>query len=90
MDSTIGPVIISYDVNTGHTQVKDAMKQKGYRDVWTNFEGKRYQLPNTTLRHESKSSGQALGDLRVVCSGLRVTLEKAVAVRATDFVGYNQ
>lgn len=46
-----------------------------------------YYLPNTTLWHKAKSSDQAMADMKRVCAELRVTLEKAVAVKADEFVG---
>lgn len=86
MGISIGNVLISYDVETSHTQVKDAMKQLGYMDAWRDGTVNR-QLPNTTLWHLQKSTDQAIADLKGVCAALRVKLEKAVAVRASEFVG---
>lgn len=87
MGTTLGAVLLSYDVNTGHTSVKDAMKAKGYFENWHNTTGPIYKLPNTTLWHNSKSTDQAIADIKSVCLSLSVILEKAVAVKATDFVG---
>lgn len=87
MGTTIGNVLISYDVNKSHTEVKAKLEALGYYDNFTNTgESKKY-LPNTTLWHPTKSSNQAISDLKTVCSSLGVTLEKAVAVRAFEFVG---
>lgn len=87
MGNTIGAIILSYDVNKDHTKVKDAMKLKGYSESW-NYPGtKSYSLPNTTLWHSAKSTDQAIADIKSVCLSLNVTLEKAIAVRATEFVG---
>ena len=87
MSSTIGVVLISYDVNKSHTDVKDAMKAKGYSQGWCYDKEPSHDLPNTTLWHENKSTDQAIADIKSVCASLRVVLEKAVAVKATDFVG---
>ena len=88
MGTTIGNVLISYDINKLHTQVKIALENLGYLD---NFkyrnENKIYLLPNTTLWHPKKSSNQAMDDLKLVCKNLGVTLEKAITVKATEFVG---
>ncbi|MCY0969969.1 hypothetical protein [Chryseobacterium wangxinyae] len=88
MGTTISHVVISYDVDRLHTQVKSSMESLGYK---TNFSfsgsSKIYQLPNTSLWHGSKSSDQAMDDLKKTCNGLRVTLEKAIAVKADEFVG---
>ena len=60
----------------------------GYLDHFNiSDDPKTYMLPNTTLWHPKKSSNQAMDDLKRVCNSLRVTLEKAVAVKATEFVG---
>ncbi|QNR83592.1 hypothetical protein H9N25_16775 [Pedobacter riviphilus] len=87
MGTTIGNILISYDVNKLHTQVKASLELLGYYDNFTNTgESKKY-LPNTTLWHPNKSSNQAISDLKTVCNSLGVILEKAVAVRASEFVG---
>jgi hypothetical protein len=48
---------------------------------------KNYYLPNTTLWHAKKSSSQAIKDLKGICDGLKVALEKVVAVKASEFCG---
>ena len=87
MSTTIGTILLSYDVNKDHNAVKSTLKAKGYNETWNYGSGPSYTLPNTTLWHSSKSSDQAIADIKNVCNTLRVTLEKAVAVRATDFAG---
>lgn len=88
MGTTIGNVLISYDVDKLHTQVKTALENLGYMDKFKNSnDPKTYYLPNTTLWHQKKSSNQAINDLKIVCTNLNVKLEKAVAVKATEFVG---
>lgn len=88
MGTTISNVLISYDVSAKNTEVKAALLALNYYD---NFKlgtaTKIYYLPNTTLWHESKSSDQAMADMKKVCADLGVTLEKAVAVKASEFVG---
>ena len=88
MGTTKGEVLISYDINRLHSTVKSKMESRGYLD---NFrftgENKVYHLPNTTLWHPSKSSNQAIYDLRLICQDLDVTLEKTVSVKASEFVG---
>lgn len=87
MGTTIENVLISYDVNKSHPQIKAALEALGYYDSFTNTgESKKY-LPNTTLWHPKKSSNQAISDLKTVCNSLGVLLEKAVAVKAAEFVG---
>lgn len=88
MGTTIGNVLISYDVSDKNPEVKAALKVLGYSDSYTlGTAPKVYYLPNTTLWHKAKSSDQAMADMKRVCAELRVTLEKAVAVKADEFVG---
>lgn len=67
--------------------MKYAMKLLGYQGHWNYPNEKSYNLPNTTLWHSTKSSNQGIADLKTVCSRLGATLEKAIAVKATEFVG---
>ena len=87
MGATIGSILVSYDVNKLHVDVKNAMKLLGYREQWNYTNEKTYNLPNTTLWHSSKSSNHGITDLKTICSRLGVTLERAIAVKATEFVG---
>lgn len=87
MGTTIGNVVISYDVSAKNPEVKAALQALNYYDYFTLGTSKVYNLPNTTLWHKSKSSDQAMADMKKVCNDLRVTLEKAIAVKAEEFVG---
>ena len=87
MGNTIGAVLISYDINRLHTDVKDRMKNLGYLENWYYPNQITYYMPNTTLWHKSKTSDAALSDLENVCYQLGVTLDKAVAVLAKEFAG---
>lgn len=88
MGTTISNVLISYDVSAKNPEVKAALQALNYYDYFTIAGStKVYYLPNTTLWHKSKSSDQAMADMKKVCSDLRVTLEKAIAVKADEFVG---
>lgn len=87
MGATVGLILISYDVSDKNKEVKDALIALGYRESWKNTEtAKIYHLPNTTLWHQSKSSNQGLADMQSVCTNLKVKLEKAVSVKASEFV----
>ncbi len=88
MGKTIGSVLISYDIERAHNEVKKALEAIGYFDSFT-FTGqsKIYHLPNTTLWHKNKTSDQAMIDLQRICTELSASLEKAVAVKASEFVG---
>ncbi|MBS7234144.1 hypothetical protein KHA90_24385 [Flavobacterium psychroterrae] len=88
MGTTIGTILISYDVDRLNPEVKAGLIKLGYSDRWNYVnDNKIYLLPNTTLWHSSKSSDQGLVDMQSVCRSLGAKLEKAVSVKATDFVG---
>ncbi|NQX38833.1 hypothetical protein SAMN05421820_101872 [Pedobacter steynii] len=88
MGTTIGNLLISYDVNKSYSQVKADMEKLGYHDHFKNTnDPKTYVLPNTTLWHPKKSSDQALINLKTTCKSLQAIIEKAVAINASEFVG---
>ena len=89
MGTTIGNVLISYDIDKLHTQVKTDLEKLGYFDNFflSHDTKKIYPLPNTTMWHPSKSSDQAMSDLKSVCKSNNVKLDKAVSVKASEFVG---
>lgn len=88
MGTTIGYVLISYDVNTLHSLVKADMEKLGYNDHFNYPNDQRvHYLPNTTLWHPKKSSDQAIAEIKATCKNRQVVLEKAVAVYAAEFVG---
>jgi hypothetical protein len=88
MGTTIGNVLISYDIDKLHPTVKAELEKLGYLESFKNTgDPKIYYLPNTTLWHPTKSSDQAMSDLKNVCILLNVKLEKAITVKASEFVG---
>lgn len=87
MGSTVGTVVISYDINRLHTEVKERMRSLGYFYNWSYNNGKTYEMPNTTLCHTNKSTDSAISDIRSICNQLNVNLEKAVAALGSEFAG---
>ncbi|MBE9603144.1 hypothetical protein [Pedobacter sp. MC2016-24] len=87
MGTTIGNVLISYDVNKSHAQVKAGLEALSYYDYFVNTGESKKEMPNTTLWHQQKSTDQAINDLKTVCNRVGALLEKAVAVKASEFVG---
>ena len=86
MGNTVGNILLSYDINKLHTSVKAAMENLNYRDSFQyKGETKIYNLPNTTLWHPKKTSHQAINDIKTICSNHGLTLDKAIAVLATEF-----
>jgi hypothetical protein len=89
MGTTVANLLISYDINKLHTQVKTALEKLGFHGSFKNKnDSKVYQVPNTTMCYQTKSSDQAIKDLKSICNDSGVKLEKAVAVKATEFVGF--
>ena len=87
MGNTVGNVLISYDVNKSHTQVKTELENRGYLNYFTyKNDTNVYYLPNTTLWHPKITSSQAMIDLKNICRNLGVKLEKGVSVKADEFV----
>ena len=80
-------VLISYDINAKNPEVEAALLALNYYNRFTlGTASKVYHLPNTTLWNKAKSSDQAMSDMKKVCAELKVTLEKAVTVKADEFV----
>lgn len=60
-------VLVTYDLSGNHSQVKDAMKAKGYHDSWS-VRGVSRMLPNTTVvsfaGNTVQDTDRAIADLR--------------------------
>ncbi len=78
MGTILGNILISYDIEKSHTEVKNALELLGYSDRFKNSgDSKVYHLPNKTLWHKKKSSDQAIVDLKNTCNILNANLQKA-------------
>lgn len=71
--------VITYDVSEKQSAVKTEMRRLGYSDSWA-LNGQIYNLPNTTLWKKDCDPATALSDITRATNGLRVTLQRAVAV----------
>lgn len=89
-------VLLTYDINIRQTEVKNAMKLKGYFEkIKKGSEIKSYTLPNTTLwkKGEELKTEIVLKDLQDVTETLnrnviasnKIKLEKAMAVEFTNW-----
>lgn len=79
-------VLITYDINKKHAEVKSAMQKLGYMDSWT-VDNTRYYLPNTTLWKKETSPSQAVEDIKSVITALnnsspnnKIKLERCISV----------
>lgn len=71
--------LITYDVSGKQEKVKAKMLAAGYLDYWI-FQGKTYNLPNTTLWKKDITEETAVNDLvSVVASIPGIELQRAVA-----------
>jgi hypothetical protein len=79
--------LITYDITIRHTEVKSALKNKGYFDYWTS-NNQNYYLPNTSLWKNDISQETALADMQQVLQSLnynqpannQIRMERCVAV----------
>ncbi|MBC6612411.1 hypothetical protein H8B15_15920 [Hymenobacter sp. BT507] len=84
--------LITYDITIRHTEVKSAMKTKGYADAWT-ANNQTYYLPNTSLWKKGITPQTALADLQQVIQSLnsnqpankQIRLERCAAVEWTNW-----
>lgn len=91
MAETIGKVVLCYDVDNKHKQVKEELLKEGYLDYYfkpsTNT---KQNMPETTVWHETKQVSIAIYDITKICYDLDVTLINAFASLSKDEVeGYN-
>jgi hypothetical protein len=88
MSTTNGKVILTYDLDSKHTEVKSNMQERGYFTRLTLADNKTYTLPNTTLYKSGISTDQALLDIKYASEEEGAKLEKVLAVLSSDWAGY--
>jgi hypothetical protein len=91
MNNQQGEIILTYQVDHSAERLQQALKKMGYFEGFS-FDDEPEQtfiLPNNCMWHSSKSSAEAMRDLRKVCDFLGINLIRALAVRAEDFVPYS-
>lgn len=91
MIETAGKLILCYNVDKKHLEVRNAMKTLGYfDDFWIYKQEKKYELTNGTLWHNKKRVSESTKDIKRVCNSLGVTLLKSFSVLAANEVdAYN-
>jgi hypothetical protein len=87
MGNIKGNTVLTYDVNSKHVEVKDALKAKGYMAT-VSLNNTSYVLPSTTVWMQNGTTSQAITDIKAVCNSLGVKLQYAVSVIATDWEAY--
>ena len=78
-------IIITYDVPSKHTELKNALKELGYKDEIPDTTGVCKNgiiyCPNTTLYHKTKKPAQARDEVKAACKKLNIMLERFVATQ---------
>ncbi len=79
-------VIITYDIDSKHTEFKQAMFKMGYKaQTLGNTNCKIIYLPNTTLYHVTKTAEAARDDAKAVARSLAIELERCIATEWTNW-----
>lgn len=73
-------IIVTYDIPSKHPEFKKAVFELGYSATTKDSENRTINLPNTTLYHATKTSGEALDDTRNLCARLGIRLERCVSI----------
>lgn len=86
MGITHGRVLISYDLtkNDDHDAIKDRMKEKDYKEFWSPAKSSGTLLPNTTLSHHSKTTTDAIADLKSTCKSKGADLTRVIATLTSE------
>lgn len=87
MGNKIGVVLLSYDINIKHEEVKNALERIGYRNHYRDISLKKCTLPSTTMIHLQKRTDDALNDLEDICKKLSVELKNCVATLSVQVIG---
>lgn len=78
-------IIVTYDVNDKHQELKQILFDKGYSDKiphTDNGKPRPIYLPNTVVYHTTKTAAQGRDDLKAAAKLLRIELERCIAVPA--------
>ena len=87
--------LVTYDVSTGQTEVKDALKEISYLDYWVN-DSVTYTLPETTLWKKNARPSKVVQEIKSVLETLnkdiplkknKIVLERCVAVKFDLWAG---
>lgn len=72
-------IIVTYDVPSKHKELKNALKQLGYKDQIQGNKCDVIYFPNTTLYHATKNASTAKSEVQSTCDSLEIKLERCVA-----------
>lgn len=75
-------IIVTYDIPSKHSELKEEMFELGYVDEIAGSENcDKIYLPNTTLYHATKKAAEARDDVKLVCKKLSVSLDRCIATQ---------
>lgn len=78
--------LITYDIDQGHADLKNGLFKVGFYNLIKGSNGKQYQLPNTTVMHNSDDIDQVLKLFNGVLKQInpKINLEKYICVQFTN------
>jgi hypothetical protein len=89
-------VLLTYDISQRHSEVKAALKDKGFHDSWT-VEKIKYNLPNTTMwkKGDSVTALSVKSDMEMVIADLNryasfdktIKIERCISVVFSSWAG---
>lgn len=71
--------LLTYDITSKHTEFKKEMLELGYLDQISGNTCKIIYFPNTSLYHPNNTPERARIDAELICTRLRINLERCVA-----------
>lgn len=77
--------IVTYDIPSKHAELKKELFDLGYKDQIPGTNCKIIYFPNTTVYHETKTPLEARGDVKAICTKLKINLERCVATLWTGW-----
>lgn len=72
--------MINWDIDRKHTEYKDYLRKHGFSSSWTTNDGKRVDLPNTTMWKSGISLDEAYRSMEDAARAVGATLTSAIAV----------
>ncbi len=78
-------IIVTYDIDSKHTEFKQAMFKMGYKAQIPGNTCKVIYFPNTTLYHATKTAKAARDEAQSVAKSLSIELERCIA---TEWTGW--
>ena len=72
-------IILTYDIPSKHSEFKQQMFDKGYKDSIQGTSCPVIYFPNTTLYHKNKLPKESLVDTQEICKNLGIKLVRFVS-----------